>query len=211
MTHRNKWLLGPIIATALLLGAFCASQVMPEVTRIYLVRHAEIDRDDPDRMLTEAGRARAAALAKRFEDVQVDHVYSSHTLRTRDTVAPLAEFQGREVRQFPPLGSTAGGNVVENRTSGKVAIEPILKALQEVQEGDTVIVSGNSSNLYAIMAGLGVRVATDDNPCGKEDAGCLPCVDKSCFPDDEFNNLWLVIPTATASGHSTMSRSKYGS
>jgi hypothetical protein len=210
MRNPNKSLLRSIIATVLLLGAFFPGRVVAEETRIYLVRHAEFNKKDPEKMLTEAGRARAATLAKRLEGVQVAHVFSSHTLRARDTVAPSAEAHGLEVQQFPPLGSTVGGKVVDNRTSGKVAIKPLLKALQQVAKGSTVVVGGNSGNLYAIMAGLGVRVATKENPCGKDDMSCLPCADKSCFPKKEFNNLWLVIPAATPSGHATMSRSEYG-
>ena len=210
MRNPHKSLLRSIIATVLLLGTFFPAQVMAEEMRIYLVRHAEVNKQDPEKMLTEAGRDRAEALAQRLSTVDLTHVFSSHTLRTRDTVTPTAEAAGLEVQQFPTLGSTLGGNVVDNRTSGKVAIEPLLNELQQVPQGSTVLVGGNSGNLYAIMAGLGVRVATEENPCGPDDMSCLPCPDKSCFPKNEFDNLWLVIPADTPSEQATMSRSKYG-
>lgn len=210
MKYPNTFQVCSIFGAALLLGALFSGQVVAEETQIYLVRHAEFNKDDPEKMLTETGQARAAALAKRFEDVKVTHVFSSHTLRARDTVAPVAKVHGLEVRQFPPLGSTVGEKMVDNRMSGKVAIKPLLQALQEVPKGGTVVVGGNSGNLYAIMAGLGVRNATNETPCGKDEASCLPCADKSCFPGKEFNNLWLVIPAATPSDKATMSRSKYG-
>ncbi len=210
MRNLHKSLLRSIIATVVLLGTLFPDQVLAEEMRIYLVRHAEINKKDPEKMLTEAGRARAVALAKRLSNVQLTHVFSSHTLRARDTVTPPAEAAGLEVQQFPPLGSTLGGNVVDNRTSGKVAIQPLLNELEQVPKGSTVLVGGNSGNLYAIMAGLGVRVATEENPCGSDDMSCLPCADQSCFPKNEFNNLWLVIPTDTPSEQATMSRSKYG-
>ncbi len=161
MRNPHKSLLRSIIATVLLLGAFFPVQVLAEEIQIYLVRHAEVNKKDPEKMLTEAGRDRAEALAQRLSTVDLTHVFSSHTLRTRDTVTPTAEAAGLEVQQFPTLGSTLGGNVVDNRTSGKVAIEPLLNELQQVPEGSTVLVGGNSGNLYAIMAGLGVCVATD--------------------------------------------------
>ncbi len=45
-------------------------------TRIYLLRHAEFDTTDPEKMLSQEGRGRAAALADRFKDVKVDYVFS---------------------------------------------------------------------------------------------------------------------------------------
>ncbi|MFQ5792891.1 MAG: histidine phosphatase family protein, partial [Acidobacteriota bacterium] len=176
----------------------------------YLLRHAEFDTHDPEKLLSPEGRERAGALTERFRDVKVDYVFSSHTLRSRDTVAPLAEARGLEVEQFPSLGSTVEGKVIDNRTSGGVAAKPLLQAIQQVPDGSTVVVAGNSGNLYAIMAGLGVRLSTTESPCAKTDASCLPCADKSCFPEDEFNNLWLVIWLAESKGHATVSVSKYG-
>lgn len=202
-----KWcLIGILLVVAWVL----AVPAQTDFTQINFLRHAEIDKKNPDKPLTAKGRERAAALVKHFEGIKITHIYASHTDRTRDTVLPLAKAQGLKVQQFPTPGSTVGGEVVTNRSKGKVAIKPLIDALKKVPEGSTVVVGGNSGNLYAIMAGLGVRVATKENPCGKDDMSCLPCADKSCFPKKEFNNLWLVIPAATPSGHATMSRSEYG-
>ncbi len=198
------------IISATLLGFLISCVGVADETRIYLLRHAEFDTNDPEKMLSHEGRGRAAALTDRFKDVKVDYVFSSHTLRTRDTVTPLAEAHGLEVEQFPSLGSTAEGQVIDNRTSGGIAAKPLLQAIQQVPDGSTVVVAGNSGNLYAIMTGLGVRVSTTESPCAKSDASCLPCADKSCFPEDEFNNLWFVMSTAESKGLATMSVSKYG-
>ena len=210
MRGREKPRLVSIISATLLLSFLLSCASIADETRIYLLRHAEFDTNDPEKMLSQDGRGRAAALTDRFKDVKVDYVFSSHTLRTRDTVAPLAEAHGLEVEQFPSLGSTVEGNVIDNRTSGGIAAKPLLQAIQQVPDGSTVVVAGNSGNLYAIMAGLGMRVSTPESPCAKTDASCLPCAAKSCFPEDEFNNLWLVIWTAELKGQATMGVSKYG-
>ena len=199
-----------IISATLLLCFLFSGVSIGDETRIYLLRHAEFHSKDPDKMISNEGRVRAAALTDRFKDIKIDYVFSSHTLRTRDTVAPLAEAHGLEVEQYPSLGSTVEGKVIDNRTSGGIAAEPLLHAIQQVPHGSTVIVAGNSGNLYTIMAGLGVRVSTTESPCAKTDSSCLPCAAKSCFPEDEFNNLWLVSWTTESKGHITMSVSKYG-
>ncbi len=210
MREREKSRLVSIISATLLLGFLISCVGIADETRIYLLRHADFDTNDPEKMLSQDGRERAAALTVRLKDVKVDYVFSSHTLRTRDTVAPLAEAHGLEVEQFPSLGSTVEGKVIDNRTSGGIAAKPLLQAIRQVADGSTAVVAGNSGNLYAIMAGLGVRVSTTESPCAKTDASCLPCADKSCFPEDEFNNLWLVVWTAESKGHATVSVSKYG-
>ena len=210
MKHQYKTSFHPIVAALLLLGLSFSCQFATEKTRIYLVRHAETHENHPDKMLTEAGLARAVALVKRFEGVKLTHVFASHTLRARDTVTPLAKAHDLEVQQFPLLGSTVEGKVIDNRTSSTVAIRPLLKALQEVAKGSAVVVGGNSSNLYSIMEGLGVRIATKDNLCRKDEKSCLGCSDRSCFPGKEFNNLWLVVPAAKPRAKATMYRSTYG-
>ncbi|MCZ6514361.1 MAG: histidine phosphatase family protein, partial [Acidobacteria bacterium] len=183
MTRRFCTALLIACVSVLVLGCSPQPQSAPDTraadeARIYLLRHAEFDTTDPEKMLSQDGRGRAAALTDRFKDVKVDYVFASHTLRTRDTVAPLAEAHGLKVEQFPSLGSTLEGEVIDNRTSGGIAAKPLLQAIQQVADGSTVVVAGNSGNLYAVMAGLGVRVSTTESPCEKSDASCLPCADK---------------------------------
>lgn len=68
---------------------------------LYLVRHAEKQADsDPD--LTDAGHARAQALAKILESVDVGKIYSTDTKRTRQTAAPTAAQKGLSVEIYNP-------------------------------------------------------------------------------------------------------------
>lgn len=69
---------------------------------VYLVRHAEKTTDKDDPALTEAGQARAEALADLLADKKLTHIHSSDTKRTRDTAAPLAERLGLEVALYNP-------------------------------------------------------------------------------------------------------------
>ena len=88
------------IAAMLLLSA-CA-HTMPTTDAVFLVRHAEKTTEKKDPGLTEAGKARAVALADRLEDEGITHIHSSDYIRTRDTAAPLAERLGLEVALYNP-------------------------------------------------------------------------------------------------------------
>jgi hypothetical protein len=204
---RYSSFIGVVLVALALISVVLAVPAQADFTQIYFLRHAEIDKKNPDKPLTAKGRERAAALVKHFEGIKITHIYASHTDRTRDTVLPLAKAQGLMMQQFPTPGSTVGGEVVTNRSKGKVAIKPLIDALKKVPEGNTVVVGGNSGNLYAVMAGLGVRVGTKGGPCGEKETSCLPCKDKSCFPKKEFHNIWKV--TLSDKG-ATMSKSHYG-
>ena len=91
-------------------GPSCTNQATtapppePEETilsTIFLVRHAEKEEgDDPG--LTEAGHARAQALADMLEAVQVDAIFSTDYRRTQLTAAPLAEQKALTVQSYNP-------------------------------------------------------------------------------------------------------------
>lgn len=89
------------IFTALALMALIAcSQTAPKPDAIFLVRHAEKTTEKTDPGLTEAGKARAVALAERLVDEGITHIHSSDYIRTRDTAAPLAERLGLDVEIY---------------------------------------------------------------------------------------------------------------
>ena len=78
-------------AFSLLLLVLLASAAVAQST-LFIVRHAEKTSSggiDPD--LSEAGRARAEALAKMLKDAGITAIYATEFKRTQQTAAPLAK------------------------------------------------------------------------------------------------------------------------
>ena len=113
----------------------------PALTTVYLVRHAEkaADPGDGDPPLTEAGQARARALALTLADVPLAAVYTTDLKRTRETLAPLAAAQGLEPRVLPAADTAR-----------------LVEALAATSAGARVLVVGHSNTLPEVLAALGV-------------------------------------------------------
>jgi broad specificity phosphatase PhoE len=89
----------------LLLGLF-VSAAAARSTTIFIVRHAEkaeTTHNNPD--LTEAGRARADALAQMLKDAGITAIYATEFNRTQQTAAPLAKILRLDVTLVPSKDS----------------------------------------------------------------------------------------------------------
>jgi broad specificity phosphatase PhoE len=74
---------------------------------IFVVRHAEKADASKDPDLSEAGRARAEALAKMLKDANITAIYTTEFKRTQQTAAPLAKALGITVTTLPAENSAA--------------------------------------------------------------------------------------------------------
>ena len=125
--------------------------------RVLLVRHAEKAGDDPlDPSLSEAGAARAKALARLLSKAPVTELVCSEYRRTRQTLEPLAELLGLSIQSFPA------------REPGALA-----DWLRQRPDGSLVVVAGHSNTLPALAATLGFSLpelsATPRGPMLGED------------------------------------------
>lgn len=137
---------------------------------IFIVRHAERS-DSPagspaatpaDPALSDAGRARAAALAVVLKDAQITAIYATEFKRTQLTALPLARAMGLGISTIPAKDTAAliaklkgeQGNVLVVTHSN--TIPEIIKGLGistpvEVAESDYdnlfVVLTGHSSHL----------------------------------------------------------------
>jgi len=74
---------------------------------VFIVRHAEKADATKDPDLSEAGRARAEALAKMLQDANITAIYATEFKRTQQTAAPLAKALGITVTTLPAENSAA--------------------------------------------------------------------------------------------------------
>lgn len=80
--------------------AFYSCSPNQEPKTIYIVRHAEkiLVGDDPE--LSVAGTARSKKLAQILEEKDIQHIYSTNTIRTKATVQPLADKLGISIETY---------------------------------------------------------------------------------------------------------------
>ena len=145
---------GFFIATLLLLGA--CTQAVPKTDAIFLVRHAEKTADKNDPGLTQAGQARALALANRLGGEGITHIHSSDYIRTRDTAEPLAEKMGLEVQIYDPrdlpamaakLKATPGRHLVVGHSN----TTPPLVELLGGDGGSPIVEASEYDRLYICL------------------------------------------------------------
>ena len=117
----------------------------------FLARHAEKADDSADPPLSEAGRARAAALRERLRAAGVATVIVSDRRRTAETAGPLAQAAG----VAPIVVSTAGGTAAHV----SAVAEAVRRAWSDGR--GPVLVVGHSNTIPLIARALGATDAPD--------------------------------------------------
>jgi broad specificity phosphatase PhoE len=118
---------------------------------VILVRHAEKADQSKDPPLSEAGRARAGALAALLAKAGVAAVYASEYQRTIQTAEPLAAALKLAVQTIPAADSAG-----------------LADRLRSCHADDVVLVVGHSNTLPDLMRRLGHETTEtiDDNDYG---------------------------------------------
>jgi broad specificity phosphatase PhoE len=107
-----------------------------DATTFYLIRHTEKDltiKSDPP--LTETGLYRANKWAEVFSAIKIDAVYSTDTIRTRDTAKPTATASSKEI------------SIYSHRDFD-------FEGLIEKHRGETVVIVGHSNTTPSFTNGL---------------------------------------------------------
>ncbi len=129
-----------LAAAALLLAVPAAAQ---QKTTVILVRHAEKAAEGgSDPAISEAGQARARALAARVAADSVDAVLVTRFVRTQQTAAPAATARGVTPQVVPADGGLE---------AHAAAVREALRA----HAGHTVLIVGHSNTIPALVAALG--------------------------------------------------------
>ena len=143
-SRRRRRLQVIVIYTAIAVGLawFFESQA---TTTVIFVRHAEKaaePADDPG--LSEAGRERAAELARQLVDADVvpglgvDAVFSTPFRRTEETAKPVADALGLQINSY-------------NAADTELFIEELVKEYK----GKIILVVGHSNTLPAMIGNMG--------------------------------------------------------
>ncbi|MFY2764435.1 histidine phosphatase family protein [Arenimonas sp. MALMAid1274] len=146
-------------------------------TVVVVVRHAEKATDDPrDPTLSEAGQARAAALATRLANTGLDAAFATQYRRTQLTAAPAAAQAGIEVGVRPVDAANAE------------RYGPDLdRDLRALPAGSTVLVVGHSNTVPAIVSALSGQATPE-------------------MPETEYDRYTVVVLDADGAGRVFQSR-----
>lgn len=107
------------------------------MTTVYIVRHAEKATTDHDTPLSDVGLERAEALNDALKDARVDMVFATNLQRTRQTVEPLAERVGADIRIVEPL-----------------AIDSLVGLIRTEGRGHVILVAGHNHTVPRIVQAL---------------------------------------------------------
>jgi phosphohistidine phosphatase SixA len=128
----------------------CNCAFAQDITTFILVRHAEkASSSEKDPKLTEKGVKRSQQLATFLSEVQVDAIYSTDFIRTRNTVKPLADDFGLDINPYEPKN-----------------LESFIRKLIKNHNGQTVVISGHSNTtpqLVNILLGEERYASFDDS------------------------------------------------
>ncbi len=139
------------MAWTLLLAMAMSAAAAPEATVVVVVRHAEKATDDPrDPTLTQAGTARALALARRLDGTGLDAAYATQFRRTQLTAAPAAAQAGIEVTVRPADAASAASYGPD-----------LARDLRALPPGSTALVVGHSNTVPGIVSAISGQPAPE--------------------------------------------------
>jgi phosphohistidine phosphatase SixA len=124
---------------------------------VYIVRHAEKADDSKDAELSEAGRARAEALANVLRDSKISAIYTTEFKRTQQTAAPLAKALGLTITTLPSANHAALVAKLRTSTANSLVvghgntIPDVIKALGISEPVN--IPESDYDNLFVIIFG----------------------------------------------------------
>lgn len=125
-----------VVALSLLVPTTSLAAQDAQLT-VFVVRHAEKGPENPDPSLTEAGRRRAAALARTLTDARVSALFASEFKRTQETLAPLAR---------------AAGLTTAVVSAGKM--DDLIALLRALPPGSRAVVASHSNLVHLIVERL---------------------------------------------------------
>ena len=132
------------------IGALLCIAAPAAAQTVILVRHAEKMDQSVDPQLSEAGRARAQALATALSGTRLTHILVTPLQRTTQTASVTAESQGLSVEPISIEG-------------GALHIERVVSRIRELPPEAVVLVVGHSNTIPSISRDLGAAAGDMDD------------------------------------------------
>ena len=137
----------------LLLSAFLSTATAQST--IFIVRHAEKANATKDPNLSEAGRARAEALAKMLKDTNITAVYATEFKRTQQTATPLAKALSITITTLPAKDNAALLPKLRASTGNALVVghgDTIPDLIKALGISDPINIGENDyDNLFAVV------------------------------------------------------------
>lgn len=137
---------------------------------IYLVRHCSAAGQEPDALLTEAGKQQALALADFFQDIPVNRIISSDYTQAIASITPLAASKKLTIESEPKLRErilalerrddwfellrhsfTDASFCLPGAESGQDATARILDVIEQAHEANKTTILVTHGNLFALL------------------------------------------------------------
>jgi broad specificity phosphatase PhoE len=137
----------------LLLSAFLSTATAQST--IFIVRHTEKADATKDPDLSEAGRARAEALAKMLKDTNITAVYATEFKRTQQTATPLAKALSITITTLPAKDNAALLAKLRASTGNALVVghgDTIPDLIKALGISDPINIGENDyDNLFAVV------------------------------------------------------------
>jgi len=126
-------------------------------TTVFIVRHAEKADDSKDAELSEAGRARAEALANMLRDSKISVIYTTEFKRTQETAAPVAKALGLTVTTLPAANQAALVAKLRTSTANSLVVghgNTIPDVIKSLGISELINISESDyDNLFVVLLG----------------------------------------------------------
>jgi broad specificity phosphatase PhoE/orotate phosphoribosyltransferase len=174
-------------------------------TRLYIVRHAETEGNAnrlchgwTDAKLTEKGYIQAQRLADRFKDIDIDVIYSSSLIRTKETARHIAEVKDLPINITDNLKEINAGYWEDKKWEDIPGIWPYeyhtweniphihsmpggetMEEFQQrlISEVELIIRNNKGKNICIVSHGTAIKALT--------------CYFRGCTLEEMVNNIWV--------------------
>lgn len=123
-------------------------------TQFFIVRHAEKVDESKDPALSSIGHERAEQLKQTLAHLRIEAIYSTDFSRTKQTVQPLAELLGIDIRLYTRPSSAWSNELVQQHQGKRILIVGHSNTITEIASllsGKQLATSGDEyDNIYVV-------------------------------------------------------------